>query len=540
MPKNRLFYGDNLPVLRDHIASESVDLVYLDPPFNSNRKYSVIFGNDTAADDATAQVEAFDDTWHWTNSTEALFRDILMSAPEKVSDAMQAFRTLVGTNDALAYLTMMAPRLVELHRVLRKNGMLYLHCDPTMSHYLKVLLDAIFGPEFFRNEIIWKRTSAHNKASRFGPVHDVILGYAKGPKPTWNAVYQPYDQEYLEAEYTGVAPDGRRYTTADLTSANPGSLYKWNGQGPPGKRYWGVAETTMQELSDAGRLHYTRNGITRKINYADDMPWMKAMDVWTDIPPISSKAAERLGYPTQKPLRLMERLIEASTNPGDVVLDPFCGCGTTVDASQKLGRQWVGIDITYLSVDLIVKRLVHTFGASVMNDVDVDGIPYDYQSAARLFEKSPFDFERWAVSMLHAQPNERQVGDKGIDGVRRFMLDGTSVGKALVSVKGGKNVLPTFVRDLEGTVHATADAHLGVLVTLNDKLSKGSQEVIDQSGIWTHPANGETFPVLQHVSVRQLLARDLPRLPGALAPYISAKRLVHQPEENVLFPELRR
>ena len=540
MSKNRLFYGDNLPVLREHIASESVDLVYLDPPFNSNRKYSVIFGNDTAADDATAQVEAFDDTWHWNNSTEALFRDILMSAPEKVSDAMQAFRTLLGTNDALAYLTMMAPRLVEMHRVLRKTGTLYLHCDPTMSHYLKVLLDTIFGPEQFGSEVIWKRTSAHNRTTRYGPIHDVILVYFKSKKWTWNKTYQEYDPDYVEDFYRHTDANGRRYRLSDLTSNNPGGTYLWKGKPPPGKRYWGVSLETMERYEREGLLYYSKNGIPSYIRYLDSMPGQLAQDIWNDIRPLSAKSAEKLGYPTQKPLRLLERIIETSTNPGDVVLDPFCGCGTTVDAAQKLGRQWVGIDITYLSVDLIVKRLVHTFGASVMDNVEVDGIPYDYQSAARLFEKSPFDFERWAVSMLHAQPNERQVGDKGIDGVRRFMLDGTSVGKALVSVKGGKNVLPTFVRDLEGTVHATADAHLGVLVTLNDKLSKGSQEVIDQSGIWTHPANGETFPVLQHVAVRQLLARDLPRLPGALAPYISAKRLVHQPEENVLFPELRR
>jgi len=532
---NRLFYGDNLPVLREHIATESVDLVYLDPPFNSNRSYSVIFGSQVT-DDANAQIQAFDDTWHWTNETERLYRDILAWTNEAVSDAMEAFRKLLGESDAMAYMVMMAPRLYELHRVLKPTGTLYLHCDPTMSHYLKVLLDAIFSPENYRNEIIWKRTSAHNRVSRFGPVHDVILAYGKTAKPTWNTTYMPYDQEYLETEYGMVDEHGRRFTTADLTSANPGSKYPWGKlEGPPGHRYWGVALDTMKTLEAEGRLYYTRNHIPRKKNYADDMPGMKAMDVWTDIPPLSSKAAERLGYPTQKPLRLMERIITASTNPGDVVLDPFAGCGTTVDAAQKLGRSWIGIDITYISVDLIIKRLQAAHGPSVMDNIDVDGIPYDMASARKLFERSPFDFERWAVSMIHAQPNEKQVGDKGIDGVRRFIIDHRTVGKALVSVKGGKNVGPGFVRDLAGTVSQARDAQLGVLITLNDELTRGAQEVIDKSGLWTHPANGQDYPILQHISVRELLEGNRPNLPVALAPYIAAQRGVEMVDQDKLF-----
>lgn len=291
----------------------------------------------------------------------------------------------------------------------------------------------------------------------------------------------------------------------------------------------------MKDLEANKRLYYTRNGIPRKKNFADDMPGMKAMDVWTDIPPISSKAAERLGYPTQKPLRLMERIIEASTNPGDVVLDPFAGCGTTVDAAQKLGRKWIGIDITYISVDLIIKRLQATHGQSVMDNVNVDGIPYDMESARRLFERSPFDFERWAVAMIHAQPNERQVGDRGIDGVRRFVIDSRTVGKVLVSVKGGRNVGPSFVRDLAGTVAQTRDAQLGVLITMNDDLTPGSQSVIDTSGIWTHPANSQDYPILQHISIRQLLEGNRPDLPVALTPYIAAQRGVEMVDQGKLF-----
>lgn len=490
---NKLFYGDNLPVLKEHIATESVDLVYLDPPFNSNRSYSVIFGKQSGGD-ADAQIQAFDDTWHWTPDTERVYRDALLNSPTSVADAMQAFRTLLGENDAMAYLVMMAPRLVEMHRALKNTGSLYLHCDPTMSHYLKVLMDAIFGSQRFINEIIWHYNTGGKGKSSFLRKHDVILWYSKGKTYKFNrdevAIPRTSGTAHLRH---GTDDDGREYYE-DYSPRKSGKKYRW----------------------------YLDEGTT-------------PMDVWTDIQALNPMAKERLGYPTQKPLALLERILKASTDPGDVVLDPFCGCGTTVDAAQKLGRVWAGIDITYISIDLIIKRLQSTYGQSVMDNVDVDGIPFDMQSARRLFEKSPFDFERWAVSMLHAQPNAKQVGDKGIDGVRRFILDGKSVGKVLVSVKGGKTVPPTHVRDLAGTVHNAQDAQLGVLVTLNDSLTRGAQEVIDTSGVWRHPANGQDFPVLQHISVRDLLGGLRPALPTALAPYISAQRGVELIDQGKLF-----
>lgn len=500
MTTNRLFYGDNLPVLREHIASESVDRVYLDPPFNSKRSYSVIFGEHAQKDaDANAQIQAFDDTWHWTPEAERTYRDIQINAPTPVADAMQAFRTLLGSNDAMAYLVMMAPRLVELHRVLKRTGSLYLHCDPTMSHYLKVLLDALFGAKRFRNEIIWHYSGWNKKMKdHYESRHDVILFYKKGATSVFESQATPWESEeqYLKTRKQKLHrdEDGRKFVMSD------------RGKGERIKRY----------LDDA--MAYGR----------------PIDDVW-DLDKLNNSAAESLGYPTQKPLALLERILLSSTRPGDVVLDPFCGCGTTVDAAQKLGRSWVGIDITYISVDLIIKRLMSTHGQSVMDSVKVDGIPYDMQSAQRLFEKSPFDFERWAVSMLHAQPNEKQVGDKGIDGVRRFIIDNQQTGKVLVSVKGGKTVPPTFVRDLAGTVHNAGDAQLGVLITLNDTLTRGAQEVIDTSGMWTHPANGQDFPVLQHVSVRELLNEHRPNLPTALAPYISAQRGIELVDQGKLF-----
>ena len=539
---NRLFYGDNLPVLREHVADESVDLVYLDPPFNSNRSYSVIFGK-KISDDANAQIQAFDDTWHWTPETDRLYRDILVWTNTDVADALEAFRRLLGESDAMAYLVMMAPRLYELRRVLKPTGSLVLHCDPTMSHYLKVLLDSMFGAENLRNEIIWQRTGSKGlQTVRLASNHDVLLVYGKTAKATWNkdAAFISYDLSDLPAKtaakYSNIEPGtGRRYELKDLTNPNPDRpnlTYEFLGV----TKVWRWTKERMQKAYDEGLVVQTAPGrVPRVKKYLDEQKGLPIGDVWSDIPPLNSQAAERLGYPTQKPLALLERIIKLMTDEGDVVLDPFCGCGTTVDAAQKLGRRWIGIDITYISVDLIIKRLMATHGQSVMDEVDVDGIPYDIQSAQSLFDRSPFDFERWAVSMLHAQPNEKQVGDKGIDGVRRFMLDNSRVGKALVSVKGGKNVQPTFVRDLAGTVAQARDAQLGVLITLNDELTRGAQQVIDTSGVWTHPANGQDFPVLQHISVREMLAGKRPNLPVALAPYISAQRGVEMVDQGTLF-----
>lgn len=538
---NRLFYGDNLPILRDIIASSSIDFVYLDPPFNSNRSYSVIFGNNVEKD-ANAQIQAFDDTWHWTAETEKLYRDILVNAPSSVADAVQAFRTLVGESDALAYLVMMTPRLVELHRVLKPSGSLVLHCDPTMSHYLKLLLDAIFDVRNVRNEIIWKRTGAKGlQKVRLANNHDVLLTYQKSKESKWNhdKAHVPYSLDDLPAttagKYCHTDETGRRYRLSDLTNPNrnrPNLTYEFLGV----TRVWRWTKERMQKAYDDGIVVQTKPGTVPQMKrYLDEQKGLPLGDVWTDIFPLNSQAAERLGYPTQKPLSLLERLIELMTDPGDTVLDPFAGCGTTIDAAQKLDRRWVGVDITYISVDLIVKRLIANHGSSIMDAVELDGIPFDMQSAAKLFEKSPFDFERWSVSMMRAQPNVKQVGDKGIDGTRRFLMNGHEVGKVLVSVKGGKQVGPTMVRDLQGTVTATADAHLGVLITLRDELTKGSQEVIDRSGLWTHPDTGYQYPRLQHVSVRDLLAGKQPELPISLLPYISASRGVEDVDQGKLF-----
>jgi DNA modification methylase len=457
-----------------------------------------------------------------------------------VADAIGAMRVLLGENDAMAYLVNMAPRLVELHRVLKPTGSLYLHCDPTMSHYLKVLLDAIFGADLFRGEIIWKRTTAHSDAKQgrklYGRIHDVLLFYTRSAAWTWNTVHVGYDESYIRSHYRFVEEGtGRQFRKADLTAAKPGgdTSYEWRGVHPYKGRYWAYSQENMQRFQDEGRLVYTRTGMPELKRYLDEMPGLSLQDIWTDIDPINPKAAERLGYPTQKPLALLQRIIEASSNPGDVVLDPFCGCGTTIDAAQRTDRSWVGIDIAYIAVDLIEKRLHHTYGDSVHSTYEVKGIPRDLGSARRLFQQSPFEFERWAVSLVNGTPNQRQVGDKGVDGVIRFLADRDgAVGRVLVSVKGGKTVAPTYIRDLVGTVH-TQRAEMGSMVTLTEP-SRGVRDALAHAGNYVWPVNRHPFPRAQLITVADLLAGRRLETPPTLLPYISATRRSKEEAEQLL------
>ena len=524
MTGNALYYGDNLDVLRRHIATESVDLIYLDPPFNSNRAYNVLFKSHSGAD-SQAQIEAFDDTWRWSQDTEKQYAALLAGgAPIKVSDAIEAMHHLLGPNDLLAYLVMMSARLVELHRVLKPSGTLYLHCDPTASHYLKVILDAIFGPDAFANEVIWQRSVVKGDARRkFGAVHDVLLVYGKMDGRKFYPVYLEKGDEY-RARFRLDDHDGRGpYRIAPLDSPNPrpNLTYEYKGYPPPAKG-WRVNQELMEQLDADGLLAFpkTTNGRIGRKHYLSEQAGSKVTDVWTDIRPIQASSAERLGYPTQKPLGLLERIIHASTDEGDLVLDPFCGCGTAVDAAQKLHRRWIGIDITYLAVDLIRKRLRHSYGESIEMTYEVHGIPTDRLGAEALFHENPFDFERWAVSLVNGQPNEKQVGDKGIDGRVRFYADKDRIGTVVVSVKGGKQVAPTMMRDLVGTVQ-NQKADMGLLILLSNP-TRGMTEIADHSGTYTVPMTGATFPRIQIVTVADLLAGKPPRLPMTILPYIQA------------------
>jgi adenine specific DNA methylase Mod len=316
---NVLYYGDNLDILRRYVKDESVDLIYLDPPFNSKATYNVLFGEKNGSQ-AAAQIKAFEDTWTWDQSAAEAYDDVARAGGQ-VAEAMRAFNILLGTSNMLAYLAMMAPRLVELWRVLKPTGSIYLHCDPTASHYLKVLMDAVFGPMNYRNEIIWKRTTAHSDAKVFGKSHDVVLFYTKTDTLIRNAVYQPYDQTYIDSHYRRVTADGRRYRTDNLTAtglSGGGYTYEWHGV----TKIWRCPIERMMELDAQGRIHYTGTGSAEYIRYLDEMPGVPVQDLWDDIPPINSQAAERLGYPTQKLEALLERIIKASSSEGDLVLDP--------------------------------------------------------------------------------------------------------------------------------------------------------------------------------------------------------------------------
>ena len=459
---NHLFYGDNLQVLRDSIQDASVDLIYLDPPFNSNASYNILFKG-PAGGNSAAQIEAFDDTWQWNDSAESAYADVMRCGNAAASTMLRAMRSFLGDNDMMAYLAMMAVRLIELHRVLKPTGSLYLHCDPTASHYLKILLDAVFGGNRLANEVIWARSLPHgNTLKKFGASHDVILFYRKGESATWNAPFQPNREEYIKDFYRFQEPDGRVYRLISCINPNPNRpnlTYKWNGV----TKVWKYTKERMQKMHDEGLLVYSKTGTPSYKGYLDTMKGRPIQDIWSDISPLMGSAQERLGYPTQKPVALLERILSASSNPDDVVLDPFCGCGTTVHAAQKLGRQWVGIDVTHLAIGLIEKRLREAFA-----DVQfaTHGVPQDIEGARDLARRGQYhEFEKWALSLIAAQPGNmgKKGADKGIDG--NLFYGAKSEGRAIVSVKAGENVNVAMIRDLRGVIEREG-AGVGVFLTL--------------------------------------------------------------------------
>lgn len=563
MADNQLYFGDNLDVLRRHIPDESVDLIYLDPPFQSGQSYNVLFEERDGSRSA-AQIQAFEDTWGWDLGSRKAYEGVVEEGGP-VSRAMQAFMTFLGESDMLAYLSMMAPRLKELHRVLKSTGSLYLHCDPTASHYLKMLLDAVFGPERFRSEIVWKRTYAHSDTKQgrkiHGHIHDIIFFYTKGDEWTWNPVYQPYDQEYIESMYRHVEEEtGRRYQDDNLTAARPGgdTEYEWRvkrkkeegaeweadlddewkdpkpgweykGVPPYSGRYWAYSKEKMEEFARNGRLHHRSTGMPRYKRYLDEMPGVPLQDLWTEINPISAKAAERLGYPTQKPEALMERIIESSSDEGDVVLDPFCGCGTTVSVAHRMDRKWVGIDITHLAINLVKHRLQNTFGEEVKEDYEVHGEPTTVREAEELAKLDRFEFENWALGLVGARKSEPERGaDKGIDGRLYFHYGNEKDTKQIIlSVKSGKTG-PKHVRDLRGVVDRE-EAEIGVLISLRDPTPKMEEEATS-AGFYESPWG--KHPRIQILTIEELLdgkTIDRPRITGAESTFKAAPRAAPGP-----------
>jgi site-specific DNA-methyltransferase (adenine-specific) len=517
--QNTLFYGDNLPILREHIPDESVDLVYLDPPFNSNRSYNVLFREESGKS-SEAQLAAFDDTWHWGETAENEFYELTMHAPLTVSKMIAAFRELIGANQMMAYLVMMTTRLVELHRVLKSTGSLYLHCDPTASHYLKIVLDTIFGVQNFRNEVNWRRTHSHNDPKNYGNVLDSIFYYVKSQRFTWNRQFIPYTQDYIEKYYRNVDEKGRRFQLVSLRSPQPRQNLTYDYKGyKPHPNGWAVSIEVMRKLDQEGRLYFPKSqgGAIREKYFLDEMPGVPLQNSWDDINPISAQAKERLGYPTQKPLALLERILQASSNPGDVVLDPFCGCGTAIAAAEKLDRRWIGIDVTHLAITLIKYRMRDMFPNCLF---EVVGEPQDLDSARQLAKDSRYQFQWWALSLVRARPVGGQAGSKqgkkgsdlGIDGVINFHDDASGTPRqVIVQVKSG-HVKSGDIRDLHGVLEREKAA-MGVLITLEPPTAEMSKEAVT-AGYYITKFTQEKFPEIQIVTIEELLAGQKLNMPS--------------------------
>jgi site-specific DNA-methyltransferase (adenine-specific) len=518
---NVLYYGDNLDILRRYIPNESVDLVYLDPPFNSNRDYNVIF-KDESGRKSDAQLLAFEDTWHWGPDAEATYQYLTNTArhegriPSEVSQLASAFRTALGTNQMTAYIIEMAVRLVELHRVLKRTGTLYLHCDPTASHYLKLVLDAVFGPVCFLNEITWKRSTSHGNVGRnFGSLTDTILVFVKGPDYTWNQQHRPYSDEYVADKFAGHDSNGRRWQSVTLRNPGPRPNLRYPYTALNGVTYqphpngWAWEEARLRKADEDGRLHYPAKvtGQLRLKMYLDELPGVKLQNLWDDIPAVNSQAKERLGWETQKPIPLLERIISVSSNPGDIVLDPFCGCGTALIAAQKLERQWIGIDVTYLSIAVMRARLKDSFG---LDDVPVIGQPTEVEGARQL-----------------AKPLggvEKKGSDRGIDGLLTFTDKNNELQSVVVSVKSG-HVNSGMVRDLKGVLEREKAA-IGLFVTLEEPTREMRLEA-DTAGLYHSELWNRDYPRLQLLSIRELLEDGAkPKLPPFILPtYQQAQRV---------------
>lgn len=432
-------------------------------------------GGERGEENEHSQVRAFNDTWKWGTESEKTFHH-LMNVGDRVSDVIKGLRGAIGENNMMAYVTMMSIRLIELHRILKLNGSLYLHCDPTASHYLKIILDAIFLPENFKNEIIWSYRTGGSSKKTYAKKHDCILFYTKSKNYTFNT--------QKEKAYT-KSKDRR-----------PGVINYGQGK----------AEFFQDEI-----------GVYNYVNMRD---------VW-EIPYINSQSKERLGYPTQKPLELLMRIIQASSNKNDVVFDPFCGCGTTVHAAQKLNRNWIGIDITHLAIGLIEYRMKHAFNLTPK----IIGVPSTFSDAKELSRRDKFQFEAWAVTRINGiKPNEKQTADRGIDGRGYIYLGKNSKGdpnyaKVIVSVKGGDNLTPSMIHELKGVVEREK-AVFGIFMCIK-KPTQGMIKEASIGGLVTTPA-GQEYPKIQIYTIQDYFMGKQPNLPSRDAYLEVVQEQVHR------------
>ncbi|MFL5279603.1 MAG: site-specific DNA-methyltransferase [Rhodopila sp.] len=405
----------------------------------------------------------------------------------------------------LAYLIYMVQRLLYMKSILRPTGSIYLHCDPTASHYIKVMMDGIFGHENFINEIIWKRTSAHSGSKKYAPIHDVIFYYRLSKSTKWNPPRVDYDEEYLDKYYKFDDGDGRLYWRADLCAAGTrkGESGKpWRGIDPGAKgMHWKFTVGRLDELDAEGRIYWPPKGTMPQYKrYREELKGKSVTDIWDDINRINPVGSERLGYPTQKPIALLERIISASTDEGDVVFDPFCGCGTTVYAAERLGRRWIGCDIAILAVKLIRERLAEQYRLVEGSHFEVDGIPVSVEQAQELFRRDPFQFQHWAIERVGGFPMQKKVADRGIDG-RIYFETRDGLRAMMMSVKGGKT-RPTDVRDLRGVLEREDDAEMGGFISLEEP-TKAMRDEAATAGIYEY--GGTAYPRMQLLTIREIL-----------------------------------
>ena len=512
--QNILYYGDNLSVMQDKMGLGGVDMIYLDPPFNSNRNYNLMYRTLTGKP-IPEQVEAFFDTWvlddekkHIANSMPILMRE--RGVPDYYADFWRLwFQALKDARpELLAYLTYMVQRLLVMRGLLKPTGTIYLHCDPNVSHYIKIMMDGIFGHDRFLGEIVWQRALVKGDAKRkFAWNHDVILAYAGGRGHKFNPVHSVKTEQY-EERFDRDDDDGRGpYHSAPLDSPSPrpNLTYEYKGYEPPAKG-WRVSRAEMERLDADGRLIFPKgkDGRIRRKLYALEQLGPKVGDVWTDIAPLQS-GVQRFGYPTQKPIPLLRRLIEASTDPGQTVFDPFCGCGTTIYAAHEAHRRWIGCDIAILAVNLIRNWLQTSYRLAEGTDYKVEGIPSSVESAEHLARTDAFTFQTWFVERVGGFPTQKASADRGVDG-RMYFEAGSKLHEVVLSVKGGRTIRPTDVRDLRGTLERESNAKLGALLSVMEPSKAMLREAAD-AGVYEYA--GVLYPRIQFLTVKDLFERKV-------------------------------
>lgn len=546
---NQLYFGDSLEILKQLCAKHPegfIDLVYIDPPFNSKRNYNILFET-VDLHDAKAQKEAFADTWSNVSYKDTI--EELKTIDLNLSRFLDALDHAGISQSAVSYLTTMAIRVYYIRKVLKPTGSFYLHCDPTMSHYLKLVCDLIFGEKNFRNEITWQRTNAHSDAkNKFPDVNDVILFYSKSGKTAFNQTYVAHDEEYLKKFYRFNDHDGKGpFRLDNMASPNPrpNMMYAWKGYPYPDKG-WRYEKETMKKLDEEGKIYYpkTRDGspdFTKRLalkRYLQEQKGNLITNNWTDIYPLQAADKERLGYPTQKPEALLERIIQASSNEGDAVADFFCGCGTTVAAAQKLNRNWIGVDISHLAVGLIRKRLIDTYGESIVKTFTVDGLPKDIGSAKALAiaPQGRMHFQDWVIeTLLGGVSNEKKTGDGGYDGYTTLEIDKGKKEVVLIEAKSG-NINITNLRSFAATVEQQK-ASAGILVCFEAQITKGMRSEAKGRGYFRQDIYGTTFDKVQIISVEDLLEGKLPSLPKSseTGPFKKAAKTVGKKKGKGLF-----